>query len=859
MPTTQSGNRKPILDFIRYDPRTRGPLLLVVPRNVPVAYEDSSEAHAPKWFAGKTLSQFGEILDRRALTEGGLTALVPRRMITIATDLPKPDPTSGLRPEDRLEILLGSFTAAQWRIAGGDNGIGAGDLTAEQKPVFAGLFPRDGLRVETLEQHPISNDPGRFLWMGTGEKTMIPASGVRLRLRRRVSVQFRQSDRESDGGYSMRLGEDEDRHRFSSADGKMRSVGITNSSALERESTNNDGVTEMAFGQTVVRMEANRPKPNDLPLDTPALGVGIRLDGTPKTVGELLAQCAKETKFPLVADKRLAEFPLAWRVAPGGQTVAVSSVLKLLCRSLTGTFRRLTPTDKTEPIYLLTDDRVGYGTRLARLARWVQQGELAREDLLRAAKRSTAKNDPLSHVRFAADDPLALPSSLKDSVDAAYRTTNADGVRTNPAELPSALRDAIKESFGSISKNNPGLSQDRVYLGTVLTCDYVLPDGQAFEAGFGDNISIDYLRSVARIKPPTVPAPVAPTVSKTARIASDAPRRICVLPLPDGADAVKTLLDLAHSKNFNEVLFRVSLYDARTTERLVQAVEAGKAVPIRVGASAPWLKRGKRESMGTQDENIAGEVGNQAIVIEMNHMLKMTQEMSTEIGADVKLSEETKHIFDLITEYLSGWIVPDARLSFDPLSRTLATPGLSAFVLTDTVAPGWDRETDDPNQGFPGTMLGYTLSTRIACVLKEGFDPVDVPDTSLHLPFTKPELGFGSINLTRPMTAFRVRENRRERENLLKQVAGKATPIYVDQGLSPLSGLPARYERYGRNAVMTADGLAVYQPIMQYEPLKVAEAAVAVTRAASKTGFVIDFGRGSVAEATKYLNAFADM
>jgi hypothetical protein len=222
------------------------------------------------------------------------------------------------------------------------------------------------------------------------------------------------------------------------------------------------------------------------------------------------------------------------------------------------------------------------------------------------------------------------------------------------------------------------------------------------------------------------------------------------------------------------------------------------------------------------------------------------------------MSEETQHMFDLIMEYLSGWIVPDARLALDPLSRTLAVPGLSAFVLTDTAAPGWNQETDDPNQGLPGTMLGYTLSTRIACLLEEGFDPVDVADTSLRLPFTEPELHFGSANLTRPMTASRVRSLRRERENLLQSVAGKPIPVYVDQGLSPLSGRPSRYDRYGSGAAGTTEGLTVYQPIMQHEPAKVADAAIAATRAASKAGFVIDFGRGSVAVATTFLNSFAD-
>ncbi|MBC7805764.1 MAG: hypothetical protein H7145_06400 [Akkermansiaceae bacterium] len=853
----QKEPKKRIIDLVRYDPRTQGPLLLVVPRNVSAEYDDADRAaYSEKWSAGVTLSRFGEIMACRTLTDGNLTALVPRTMTTIVSDPPDPDPTAGMQAEERFRLLLGTLTPAQWQIMGGSTGIGTGDLTDEQKPLFAGLFPAEGLTVATMEERANDDQPGQTFWADTGESNTVPVRGVRLRVRRQVLVEFL-DPKDGSRNASSTPGEREDRYRFRTPEGEERSVGVTNDWQLLAVPPDDADGTRIAFGQTVVRVEQNRAKPSDLPVDAPAFGIGMRLDGSEKTVGELLSRCAKETRMPLVADKRLAALPLAWRVAPGGQTASVASVLRLLCRSVTGTFRRLDLPNGAQTVYLLTDDREGYGTRLARLYRWGQRAEDARDALLRKAKTNAAKGDPLSHVQFAPDDPMALPPALDASLETAYRTTDAGGIPVPPAELPPALRDAVAKSVRWWKDYGRDVNVGNMRIGATLTCDYVLPDGRAFEAMWGRYSQTDYLRSVAKTKPVATVAPVKPTPAPAPPVPRSTPRRVCVLPLPDG-DGLKPLLVLARRKGFTEVLFRVSLYDARTPDRLKRAVALGKSLGIPVGASAPWLKRGAGESMGIEDVNVSGETGRRWIADEMSRMTRQTNEMGAELGVPVTLDKQTDRMFALAGAYLGDWIVPDARIAREPLSAVLSVTDLSAFVLTDTAAPGWDREMTDSNDSLPGALLGCTPATRIACIRSQGFDPVDVYDASLRPPFTVPELHFGPENLTGPMTAFRVGENRRELAALLGPVAGRAVPVYVEEYKPFISGIGAGYIRHREDATSSSETLAVYRPFMEYEPSAITAALAAFARTAPKTGFVADFGRDSVADATRCLNALAD-
>ena len=87
-----------------------------------------------------------------------------------------------------------------------------------------------------------------------------------------------------------------------------------------------------------------------------------------------------------------------------------------------GTFRKLPPSSLGEQtLYLLTDDREGTGTQAMRLADWAEDAEAVKRDLEDKANAKTAKQNPLSHLRFASNDRFALAQEQADTAEDAWR------------------------------------------------------------------------------------------------------------------------------------------------------------------------------------------------------------------------------------------------------------------------------------------------------------------------------------------------------------------------------------------------------------------------------------------------------
>ena len=808
--------KKYAVEIIRYNPQEDGALFCVSPLAL--------DAETRERLARLTLTQYAVETGRRVSRERGISALVPQTMLIVATVLPKADPLAGMGAGERLQILLGTLTPAQWRTAGGDSGIGVGDLTDEQRPLFAGLFPADDIVVSTLRRNPEPNSSGNPVWMGDGVGKTYSVRGARLRLRRRVTVALVNAKKqERDLWY---IG---DRDSEETNEETREMTNVTRLVGDAAPSHGADGAERNRFGQSLVLEQPNRAKPSDLNRDAAALRVAVRLDGSHKTVGELLALLAKQTRLDLVADVRLAKLPLVWRVAPAGHSVPASDVLTLLCRSVTGTVRRLDPPDGTPPVYLLTDDREGLGTRLSRLGVWGMQGDMAKQTVLSKAIQSAAKSDPLSAVRFAPDDPLALPPALSDAVDAGYRA-NGQGALTQSAAVSPALRDAIvaaqklaaQKRYGG--DDEPKWSTENLRVGASLGCDYVLSSGKIIEAPFGRNF-FRYDLKIFAAPPRSRPVPPAPKPGD-AVLPQTPLRRVCVVSLPDAGDDTKALLSLIRAKGFTETWFRVSLHDAQTPARLADAIAIGNALQMPVGASVPWLKRIGAETWGADDINLAGNTGKQFAETDLLRF----REMVTVPSPDLPPLDEIDHIFRLLDDYMTGWTTPDATPAHEPLTRLLAVLGLSTLALTDTAAPGWESETGSGGAFIPGSAFGYPLATRVACVRAEGFDPVDVVGGSERPPVTVPLLDNGGDSLHRALFGFRFRQNRRELSRLTGGVLPKSAPLYVEESNAPFSGNGA-YERHVPGDAKTAgESMSVYAPFMEFQPDRVAGAVARSAR-----------------------------
>jgi hypothetical protein len=357
----------------------------------------------------------------------------------------------------------------------------------------------------------------------------------------------------------------------------------------------------------------------------------MRLDGSHKTLGELLTAAGVAARIRLVADKRIASLPVQYRVAPEGHTVAVRDVLKVACRSVTGTFRRLDGPGG-ETIYLLTDDVEGIGTRFARLNRWAEEAYFLADKATQEATANSAENEPLDALGFAPEYPYALPADLLKSVDESYRSSAwGDGPDVAVSRLPPALQQEFREALDNARKHaKSALRADRVGLDTLIQCAWVLPDGRVAPMWFDGKLGLNFIRSVAMTKS-TRPA------RNQARYKNPTPtkfpaalkRRIVSLSLLGTEIETSELLTLLRRKGFNEVWARAEDDTPATVKRLRESVARGTKAGFKVGVVIPWLGKGGEETGTTPDANILGETGTELVEYRLKRLSEKKPRRST--------------------------------------------------------------------------------------------------------------------------------------------------------------------------------------------------------------------------------------
>ena len=174
----------PTLDLLRHDPETQGVLLFiarsddlnrlmalrpVAPKKADVATDVAKDADTPDKADAptspalppvappapppivptRTPAQFAQDIKRRVTVSGNASAIVPLTMAVIAKNPPPADPYSDMAFDERFMMMLGKFSRAQWAQAASPDGIGLGDMTPEQREIYAGLWGEKGAKVNT--------------------------------------------------------------------------------------------------------------------------------------------------------------------------------------------------------------------------------------------------------------------------------------------------------------------------------------------------------------------------------------------------------------------------------------------------------------------------------------------------------------------------------------------------------------------------------------------------------------------------------------------------------------------------------------------------------------------------------------
>ena len=143
-------------------------------------------------------------------------------------------------------------------------------------------------------------------------------------------------------------------------------------------------------------------------------------------------------------------------------------------------------------------------------------------------------------------------------------------------------------------------------VGTELSVQFVLPGGAAVTPAFSQNMSSQYLQSVA-----VGPAPRRPAGGRTPvppkPMPETLPERVLVARLPPDHRKSPRCWASAKAKGFTEVWLHVRLDDPQAAERLTTAQVAGRKLGLALGGAVSLLRGGGMP--GTEDINILGETG----------------------------------------------------------------------------------------------------------------------------------------------------------------------------------------------------------------------------------------------------------
>ncbi len=728
-----------LLDTLPYDAAKRGPLLLIEASDVWAVYTSAK---------GKTsLSALTEALGRRVVVVGGLTVIVPSTMRVLEEHPGKPNPFAGLKAHECLKVLLALLNPAQWELAGSGQGIGAGDLNDQQKALFAELLPEQ-LVIQRARFVP-GDKPNEYRAEYQGDKQEFNPNMARLRLIRQTTFQFAREGAK-DYGYraTARPADAGEEHTMSPIGGGARAD----------KPPDDSGKTDVfALGVPIIRAVPNALKRSQLNFKSAKMRAQVALNEKEEPLEDLLQRVAQATGMELLCDKRLADLRVVTRIAPN-QSARAGEILQALCWSVTGAFRQVGAST-----FLLTDDIQGIGTRFEHLDEWAEEAGIARYKAMQELEGATAKNDPLSHIKFAPGDPFALPPDLLKRADDAYRASRETEI--NPADLPEPLRRSLDFHLEGFSADGTKFRMDRVRVGTQLSAQYVLPNGAALEVPFAQNIGSHYLQNLATLPAHAVAAPLStPVPAPPMPMPATLKKRVLLADLPPDAKSIAALLVAAKSKGFTETWLRVLLNDAAAPERLKIAVTAGKDVGLRIGVAVSLLRN--NGLAGQEDVNVFGETGAQ---------------LAARRGAgkpDVQA--------DLVK--MAGWQVWDEKQVMPLLSRLSQVPGLCAFALKATAAPGCAGDPGGGDGIWRDGHLGYDVETRLACIRKEGFDPIDAAAYSNNLSLT-PTLPFfedRGNDLWKPLTDFRLTRNKQALAQIYATLHQSAPglPLYLDDRAS---------------------------------------------------------------------------
>jgi hypothetical protein len=496
-------------------------------------------------------------LERKTMTVGGLTAVVPKEMVTVNSRFTTaPNMYEGMPQEAKVMYLMRSLTPSQWTKANA-GGLSLGDCQGEQAAVMDSILPKPfRYSMGTISEGGGITNP-------SGPKEMLTLSEadrakVKLRLIRHLEIQI---SLENDGGWTATSIDDD----------------VKNGMKMPYLPTSSDE----EFGQKILVRGPNMPRKSQLNVADTRLGAAIPMVAG-ESVKQLLERITAATRVKFVADPHFANM----RMVEKGTTAVARDLLGAVSLGVFGTYRRLCDT------YILTNDLEGMGAHQARLSVWEDALKKVVDERTNQWRAEVSKNEGFRRIGFKSPMYDGLSQAEMENLE------KNDSPRNQPAFIP--IGQASKPVADAVKNWKLGNKIDKEKVGVSSSVRYqiVLPNGQrAWWQGWLGNG--DQFKQKPYVWAPSNPAPVKLPFDGSKGIES------LVLHADTPAEARKMVGRVAKA-GVPELLLETSSPSA-----LAAAVEEGKAKSVKVGlAVRPWdLSLGGESRSADPDRTVTGDRG----------------------------------------------------------------------------------------------------------------------------------------------------------------------------------------------------------------------------------------------------------
>ncbi|MDQ2798936.1 MAG: hypothetical protein M3Y13_04755, partial [Armatimonadota bacterium] len=574
---------------------------------------------------------------------------------------------------------------------GSAGGLGADDLSDGQRLLFLSLLP------EPFCIRKVSVEEGGNRWEDAEARILSPEAREKIRLRLNLASDVLPIPSALGQGMTL-LGD------------RIHQPGTSFLTLDDNaQAEQNTGKTaQTAYGVLLRAEVTNAQKPSDLDFNLAALAAPVALkpeaaSHTGLTVGEIVRRAGAASHLELYADRRIAALPVWTR----GTAAPAADLLRALCWSVTGTFR------KVGPAFVLTDDVAGIGTRLTALQDWLEEAKAQQEDMLEALTAPPLSKPLLASLSFPPDDPLANDAATTTKVLAGYGKIYSGDYQVPLGALPASRRVVFQNYIDDALKQEQPVRTDAVAVNINLRMAYLVPGEGEVSA-----LQPDLGSLLGFIQPPAseligAPPPSASSLKPVSLAALTSPI-LCLSPKTE-SEAVRSV-DAAKAKGFRQLW--VNLPSEWNTVLLDAAISRGKKRGVAVFAAVSLFRQ--PAGLPDADQDMEGKT-------------------SADYDAALLRSAVGRRGRKLPFSVPPGDWEQASAACFDTQKKRLTllagVPGVAGIVLRDTAAPGY--ETSAPPRGGSGFLLsrlagaashdlGYTEGLRLTFLRRSGLDPVDM-------------------------------------------------------------------------------------------------------------------------------------